>query len=142
MPEPTDAELLARFRRGDETALDPLFARYEGAVFRFLFGLLKDHHRAEDALQETFVRALERLDAVDPEHLRGWLFTVAYHQALLVRRRRKRRAAGRLETSPAVSAPGPGPLEQAAYRIRAAGQIHSPPRGCRLSRPSAKTRYR
>ena len=90
MPEPTDAELLARFRRGDETALDPLFARYEGAVFRFLFGLLRDHHRAEDALQETFVQALRFADGVDPAKFRGWLFTVAHQQAVLLKRKEKR----------------------------------------------------
>ena len=85
----TDAELLTRFRAGEEPALEHLFERYEGPVFQFLVGILRDHHQAEDALQETFVRALERLDGVDPEHLRGWLFTVAYHQAMLARRRRK-----------------------------------------------------
>ena len=59
----TDAALLARFRGGDASALDPLFARYEEPVFRFLFGVLRDHHAAEDALQETFVQAL-RNDAL------------------------------------------------------------------------------
>jgi len=93
MPEPTDAELLARFRRGDETALDPLFARYEGAVFRFLFGLLRDHHRAEDALQETFVQALRFADGVDPAKFRGWLFTVAHRQAVLLKRKERRMPA-------------------------------------------------
>src|SRR5205809_7656125 len=93
MSDLSDATLLTQFRAGDDTALDALCARYEGALYQFLFGMLRDHHRAEDALQETFVRALERLDGVDPEHLRGWLFTVAYHQALLL----KRRQAGRLK---------------------------------------------
>src|SRR5437870_13058823 len=116
MTDLSDADLLRRFRAGDGTALDALFDRHETPLYCFLLGVLCDSHQAEDALQETFVRALERLDGVDPEHWRGWLFTVDYHQALLVRRRRKRRAAGRLETSPAVPAPGPGPLEQAGDR--------------------------
>ncbi|MBX9626812.1 MAG: sigma-70 family RNA polymerase sigma factor [Gemmataceae bacterium] len=90
MTEPTDADLLARFRAGDEAALDPLFARYEGPVFRFLFGLLRDHHRAEDVMQETFVRALRFADGVHPEMFRGWLFTVAHQQAALLKRREKR----------------------------------------------------
>jgi RNA polymerase sigma-70 factor (ECF subfamily) len=94
MKAATDGELLARFRSGDEGALEMLFERYEEPVFQFLVGILRDHHRAEDALQETFVRALERLEAVDPEHLRGWLFTVAYHQAMLVKRKQKGRGAG------------------------------------------------
>ncbi len=83
----SDAELLARVRGGDDGALEELFERYEQPLFLFLAGILKDHHRAEDALQETFVQALERLDGIDPDHLRGWLFTVAYHQAMLTRRK-------------------------------------------------------
>src|SRR6478672_10991296 len=88
--ERSDAELLARFRDGDSSALESLFLRYEGPVFRFLFGVLKDHHAAEDALQETFVQAIRHADAVAPESFRGWLFTVAYRQAVLIRRKGKR----------------------------------------------------
>src|SRR5438105_448052 len=87
----SDADLLSRFRAGEDAALDQLLARHETPLYCFLLGMLHDSHQAEDALQETFVRALERLDGVDPEHLRGWLFTVAYHQAMLL----KRRQAGR-----------------------------------------------
>ena len=90
VPTDTDADLLARFRAGDASALDPLFARYEGPVFRFLFGVLRDHHAAEDALQETFVQALRKADAVAPDTFRGWLFTVAYRQAMLIKRKAKR----------------------------------------------------
>lgn len=88
--EPTDAELLVRFQAGDESALDPIIARYEGPVFRFLLGMLRDHHRAEDALQETFVQALRCSDGVDPAHFRGWLFTVANRQAMLLKRNERR----------------------------------------------------
>jgi len=90
MTESTDAELLARFRAGDDNALDPLFGRYEGPVFRFLFAVLRDHHRAEDALQETFVQALRHSDGVQPETFRGWLFTIAHQQAMLLKRKEKR----------------------------------------------------
>jgi RNA polymerase sigma-70 factor (ECF subfamily) len=88
MADRSDAELLARFQRGDAQALERIFERYEQPLFLFLLGLLRDHHRAQDALQETFVKALERLDTVDPGHFRGWLFTVGYHQAMLARRKR------------------------------------------------------
>lgn len=86
----TDTELLTRFRAGDAGALEPLFGRYEGEVFRFLFGVLRDHHAAEDALQETFVQALRKADAVAGDTFRGWLFTVAYRQAMLLKRKAKR----------------------------------------------------
>src|SRR6516164_10732287 len=100
MAEPADALLLSRFQSGDVRALDELLARHEAPLFQFLVGMLRDHHLAEDVLQDTFVRALERLDGVDPDHLRGWLFTVAYHQAMLSKRRERIRAADPL-TEPA-----------------------------------------
>ena len=119
MSDIPDATLLERFRSGDEQALETLFARYEVPLFQFLVGLLRNHHQAEDVLQETFVRALERLDGVDPDHLRGWLFTVAYHQAMLARRRRKSRPAGPLDASAALADRGPGPARQAELQDEA-----------------------
>jgi RNA polymerase sigma-70 factor (ECF subfamily) len=113
MSDLPDRTLLSRFRAGDGQALEALFARYEATLFQFLVGILRDHHQAEDALQETFVRTLERLDGVDPDHLRGWLFTVAYHQAMLARRRQKSRPAGPLEAPASVPSREPGPLETA-----------------------------
>ena len=116
MAEPADALLLARFQSGDVRALDELLARHEAPLFQFLVGILRDHHLAEDVLQDTFVRALERLDGVDGEHLRGWLFTVAYHQAMLARRKQKSRPAAPLAASAEPAEDRPGPQETAALR--------------------------
>jgi len=114
MADSSDAALLLRFRSGDAVALEQLFERYEAPLFRFLLGILKDQHHAEDALQETFVRALSRLDGVDPDHLRGWLFTVAYHEALLLRRRQKTRAAEPLPATEDFPDSTLDPFEEAA----------------------------
>jgi RNA polymerase sigma-70 factor (ECF subfamily) len=116
MAEPEDALLLARFQGGDDGALDALLARHEAGLFQFLVGMLRDHHLAEDVLQETFVRALERLDGVDGDHLRGWLYTVAYHQALLARRKQKARPAIALAVSAEPAEARSGPSEVAAQR--------------------------
>jgi RNA polymerase sigma-70 factor (ECF subfamily) len=114
MADKSDAELLSRFRSGSACALESIFERYETPLFQFLVGILRDHHQAEDALQETFVRALKRLDGVAPDHLRGWLFTVAYHQALLMRRRQKARLPFVCEPKGPVADPSPAPWLQAA----------------------------
>lgn len=116
MADSADASLLARFRAGDVRALNDLLTRYETPLFQFLVGMLRDHHAAEDVLQETFVRALERLDGVDGDHLRGWLFTVAYHQALLARRRQKSRPAAALAPDADPASRQLGPQELAALR--------------------------
>ena len=89
--EQTDADLLRRLRAGDAAALGPLFDRYEGPVYRYLIGVLRDPAAAEDALQDAFVSALRKADDVDPDTLRGWLFTVAHRHALVELRRRKAR---------------------------------------------------
>lgn len=88
---PTDAELIRRLRAGDAAALGPLFERYEGPLYRYLLGVLRDPTAAEDALQDAFVSALRNADTVDPETLRGWLFTVAHRHALVELRRQRSR---------------------------------------------------
>jgi len=111
----SDADLLARFRAGDGAALDALLERYESVLFPFLLGILKDHHQAEDALQETWCRALQNVERVDWDHLRGWLFTVAYHEAMLIKRRQKARSATD-EGQELLPDATPGPLLQAEQR--------------------------
>ena len=54
------------------------------------------------------MRALERIDGADGGHLRGWLFTVAYHQAMLTR---LCEAAEDLRLPPAVLTFDPHPRE-------------------------------
>jgi RNA polymerase sigma-70 factor, ECF subfamily len=119
----SDADLLRRFHAGEEGALDLLFDRYETPLYQFLVGMLRDHHEAEDVLQETFLRALERLEGVDPDHLRGWLFTVAYHQAMLAKRRQKKHIAPELD-SPNQPDPSPGPGAEAERREHAGRLRH------------------
>lgn len=114
MSDEPDAKLIARYRTGDEGALNAIFNRYEVPLFQFLYGILRNHHQAEDALQETLVRALEHLDGVDGNHLRGWLFTVAYHQAMLVKRRQQKAHFTSVEDQEVpLSDLLPGPLLQA-----------------------------
>jgi RNA polymerase sigma-70 factor (ECF subfamily) len=118
MVDPSDADLLHRFRAGDDRALDDLLERHEAPLYCFLLGILRNTHQAEDALQETFVRALEHLDGVDPDHLRGWLFTVAYHQAMLSKRQGASRRRVVVAGAPMEGAcdPGAGPLDRAEQR--------------------------
>ena len=86
----SDTDLLARLRAGEADALTAIFERYEPPVFRYLLGLLRDRHAAEDVLQDTFVTVLRKADSADGATFRGWLFTVAHQQAMLLKRKSKR----------------------------------------------------
>ncbi len=81
---------------GDEISgerLDPavvaaLYVEHADELRRFLTGVLKDPHWANDALQATFVKAVESGQKARPDSLKGWLFTVAFHEALALRRKK------------------------------------------------------
>jgi RNA polymerase sigma-70 factor (ECF subfamily) len=66
-----------------------LYREYSVELHRFLLGLLRDRGEADDALQQVFLKLLEAWDAVEPQTVRGWLYTVGYHEALARRRRRQ-----------------------------------------------------
>ena len=65
-----------------------LYAGLYPSLWRSLSFVLKDEHLAEDALQEAFLRALQRWDRLsDRENLKRWLFLVALRYALRHRNR-------------------------------------------------------
>jgi RNA polymerase sigma-70 factor (ECF subfamily) len=90
-----DAELVARARAGDAGALRDLVERYYDACWRYAYRMLGDRADAEDAAQETFLRAMASLGAYQERaQFRQWLFTILVNQcrnALVARARRKSR---------------------------------------------------
>lgn len=58
----TDAEHLRRYlQTGEKSAAEALLAPYHQPLFNYLRGFLSRHHDAEDALQETYYRAIRAL---------------------------------------------------------------------------------
>ena len=68
---------------------ETFYAAHRDEVFRYLRSRL-GRERAEDAFQETFLRALRAYDRLEhAEHLRAWILTIASRIAIDdVRRRR------------------------------------------------------
>jgi RNA polymerase sigma-70 factor (ECF subfamily) len=90
MVDESDAALVARARRGDGSAHALLFERHAPGLARLLACLTGSRADAEDALQETFVIAFERLAQLQQEQaLRSWLAQIAVSQARRLFRRRK-----------------------------------------------------
>lgn len=68
-----------------------LYRRYASELFGFLIGLTRDRSRAEDALQETFIKVLRAEEsgaAVDEP--RAWLYAIARRVAIDLYRREAR----------------------------------------------------
>jgi RNA polymerase sigma-70 factor (ECF subfamily) len=76
-----------------------LYARYGTELQRFLLGLLRDHQLAGDVFQTTFAKLAEHGHKTREESRKGWLFRVAYNEAMLVRRRQAIDEAARRRTA-------------------------------------------
>ncbi len=86
----SDAQLVSRFRKGDQQAFAALMARYRGPIFAFILGRIGDRHLAEDLAQEAFVRCLSQLDRLrKPGAVAGWLFRIAGNLCLDAYRQRR-----------------------------------------------------
>ena len=65
-----------------------LYETHGEELRRFVLGVVRDPELTGDVMQATFSKALELGHTARPETLKGWLFRVAFHEALASRRRR------------------------------------------------------
>lgn len=83
-----DDRLVEMVRAKDLNAFEALMRRHNRRLFRVTRGVLRDNGAAEDAVQETYLRAFTRLDSYRPTGKFGaWLMRVALNEALMMRRR-------------------------------------------------------
>jgi RNA polymerase sigma-70 factor, ECF subfamily len=120
IPE-TDARLVRRARDGDGAAFESLVRRYLKAAYAVALSELAEPGDAEDAVQDAFITALERLDDCrDPAAFGGWLRRIVRNRARSVGRRERVRDTESLESAwSAASTQSPArDLERAETRRR------------------------
>jgi RNA polymerase sigma-70 factor (ECF subfamily) len=84
--------------RGDRAAFNQVVRAYERPVYNLTYRMLGDPVEAEDAAQETFVRAYTRLATYDPKRkFVNWILSIASHHCIDRLRRRARRPQVSLE---------------------------------------------
>jgi RNA polymerase sigma factor (sigma-70 family) len=89
---PGDIALVAAVRRGDDRAFEQLYSRYQRRISAYVFGMVKDHGRAEDITQEVFISALRRMRETDRTiAFKPWIYEIAKN-ACIDQFRRSRRA--------------------------------------------------
>jgi RNA polymerase sigma factor (sigma-70 family) len=78
----SDERLVDLVRAGSEPAFEAIVTRYRRALLRYCTRILPEE-RAEDAVQQTFVRAYDAMRDGDAElRLRPWLYRIAHNTAL------------------------------------------------------------
>ncbi len=74
----SDAELVARVRKGDVEAFGPLAERYEKTLLAATIAHMRDIHTAEDVVQASLLRAYQRLSTLrDDSKFGPWLLQIA-----------------------------------------------------------------
>lgn len=78
MDRECELELVARLRAGDAAAFDDVHAAFNTRLFNFLARLARRRDVAEDLLEETWLRFVDRMPKLRPDTRLGpFLFTVA-----------------------------------------------------------------
>jgi len=82
---------LERALQGDTAAFGQLVRAYERPVYNLTYRMLGDPDEAEDAAQETFLRAYTKLATYQPQRkFVNWLLSIASHYCIDRLRRRSR----------------------------------------------------
>jgi RNA polymerase sigma-70 factor (ECF subfamily) len=78
-----DRELLARLRRGDESAFDALFREYYGPLVGLAESLLGERGSAEEIIQDVMLEVWRRRESIHlEESWRAYLFRSARNRSL------------------------------------------------------------
>ncbi len=117
MAEFADSDLLQRLKAGDEAAFDEVFGAYRPRLYAFLLRMCGRRELAEDLLQETWLRLVDRaVDLREDTRFGPWLFRVA-RNLYFSHLRARRHDAHRLDEAFAigwVEKAGRSPLEDLA----------------------------
>jgi len=83
-----DAALVEQCRRGDMLAFGSLVAKYQDRIFNLVFRMCGRRADAEELAQETFLKALERINQFrGHSQFYTWLFRIAANLTISHRRR-------------------------------------------------------
>ena len=86
-----DAALVAEYLDGRRIAFQELVERYHARLLNFIYRTIGDRDRAEDLVQETFVRVYRHLHRFDPTtKFSTWIYTIASNLAKNELRNRSR----------------------------------------------------
>lgn len=109
-----DERLARRAARGDQRSFEAIYRRYHQPLYRFCLAMVGNQPDAQDALQNTMVKALRALPGEKREiKLKPWLYRIARNESVEVLRRRREGA----ELDPELEAAG-GVVETAEARER------------------------
>ena len=111
-----ESEWIAAAQEGDRSAFARVAEAYYDRLFRWLYHLTRDRHRAEDLTQETLLKALAAVKSFRAgSNFRAWLFRIGHNNFVNLKRSERKSPQSPAEEPPAAD-PTAGPVTTAADR--------------------------
>lgn len=86
------AELVERFRHGDEQAFNELVRLFEKKVYAYAYQMVGNHTEADEVLQETFVRLVKNISRLRSDtNFTSFVFRITTNLCIDLLRKRQRR---------------------------------------------------
>lgn len=103
----SDENLMRRVQQGDGQAMTELYRRYSMPLLRYFHRMLwKDENRAQDFLQDVFVKIMEQPESFDADkRFRTWIYSVAYNMCKNEYRRVALRGQARVSAETDLAGP-------------------------------------
>jgi RNA polymerase sigma-70 factor (ECF subfamily) len=80
----TDDVLVEKCRQGDQRAFGELMRRYQSPALKVAMSIMRDHHLAEDEVQNAFWKAYEHISQFNREaRFSTWLTRIVVNQCLM-----------------------------------------------------------
>jgi RNA polymerase sigma-70 factor (ECF subfamily) len=131
LAEQRDDQLVCAVQAGESGAFAKLYATYSRRLYKTIFAITRNREDAEDALQDTFLRAHLRLDTFEGRSsIYSWLTRIAINRALMILRRRRTRPEALFDPNPVA------PTYAFAFEIR--DSAPDPERICDLRQREVK----
>jgi RNA polymerase sigma-70 factor (ECF subfamily) len=121
----TTAELVTLAQDGDNEAFGALVNRFERMVEAVCWQRLRNHAEAQEAAQEVFIKALQKLSQLnEPAAFPGWLRSIAVRQSINRSTRRPAAASVEPQTLDSFGGRSEAPLSFLLARERS-DQLHA-----------------
>jgi RNA polymerase sigma-70 factor (ECF subfamily) len=99
---PDERGLIERLTAGDRSAFQELVEQYKKRIYGLAFNMIRNHHDAEDASQEVFIKAFRSFHTFRKDaRLGSWLYQITVNTCRDYYRRKPREAAAFVSLSEA-----------------------------------------
>lgn len=83
--------LVKQLQDGNMSVFDDIYYETKNLVYYTILSILKDSHLSEDLMQETYLKALEKIHSFKPKaNFKSWIVTIARNLSINEYNRRKK----------------------------------------------------